>query len=1401
MNLPIAISAEYISGIESEGAFLEGSSELFSVMVKNYEPNVLVSSILEEQNVPVYVHLAALPTVPGFEPRIQNIIVRETGTNTLSGVSYHLPAIFSWDDFGYLQVNIRKFENEAKMPDRIDANLTATIIFESESLPGLIGSAGSKLLGEYKTDIKKEAEWFNDIQQNSDKYQIFSGKGYLVAKEINENSVKFVLFDSKGRVIDLSVKKGEESPAYLLVSGSARAEDYVRIRVDTIDMEKKETTVSVLTGKERGETKINFELHIPIEKRVIEFTPKFLSKEINRTGDMIKNLNNTIKNLEKVVDDWGKICLAVTAIIAIGQFFRGKSEASAVNRIATAASGWKEAEKAYDDAVLCQRNDPACNQESVNTLRQGYNEKRKNLYFLVAEQYLDPSDYEYYSEHYYGNGSDEKVQNIEDQILFKINLLGLGLSTQATTLPPGECVEVVEGFCKTHYFYDKTNKNKNSKIYFRDGSFYSYKKEGDRWDPIYNTVVYTESGEAYHYNSNTNAFELYTKPSKKEFESIYSATLENGEKITIIPIQDINKLPLNLGKLAKMWKDLHGDGIYIVHYDDKIEVYVVRGQIIDVGRKQGNDEIDQLLGTYSKGNIEFTEVETYFIKKIQDAQKTGKKEVDLGGMLALSAQKTFAEAGLSCYEMMPAWACKILFNVCDPIVCPSSRCNLGGLMKVDNVVQSGLIGSLVLCAPNIKDGVIVPICLTGVLASLKNIRSYIEGYQKCLNVALKEGKSVGVCDRIRSIYVCEIVVKEIFDLLNFKGGLAGAIAGKVTNKLTGGSEYINGVKTPVSESKKFVNFFVQDYAKQIFAAYEGRTTKEVGTELCKSAIAGKFPSIGDFISEISKGENPVQYTANFEEHTYAEVAGNSRYMVYYHIYAGTSTQPVNYAVYLKNCGNIINFEIGKGTIQTEGFVDEAIDKIGPSKCQEICIVINGKTECVFGKTVSTSVGLQALADKYTVENAGREIKWAKSCVPTTDAILGASVDRQCALSNPSLGENKESKWKNVGSCNNEDGSSSGYCWMYINTNDLDIKNKIDEEICKDKICNINQKCKGITINDLDKTKRTVCCDGLCEDKSFVEDIKKIINPTNDGWSEWENKYWLNVNEWNLLNEWFDLIKKNGEVDNYKVIGDKVRDLMDLVNRKHTYVYFYIGMKFMYEGDYEDADKCFKKITGSTLGGESNGVYLKALGELDDKTQLQEACKIYTGKTSDALRAIGAETCSSLLPVSTSGTLLIPTENHIPLNPAEMTIKDVKVGDEITFSQVFGGRTFVVTNIDITTGIIIIYSENFPIFNSKNLEIKLDKFDIIKIERPETSTIEKIQLSLSMLLSSLRENDILTFENEEFYTVSEVDVSIDRIIIYSEGSPIIIANDLELNLYNSKLINTNFKIIKVERLST
>jgi len=152
-----------------------------------------------------------------------------------------------------------------------------------------------------------------------------------------------------------------------------------------------------------------------------------------------------------------------------------------------------------------------------------------------------------------------------------------------------------------------------------------------------------------------------------------------------------------------------------------------------------------------------------------------------------------------------------MFNVCDPVICPPSRCNLGEKWPVSDVIQTGIIGSLTLCLPNAKEGVKVPICLSGVHAGLDSYLSILKSERDCLRENLDSGELVGICDQITSIYKCEFFWRQMSPLMDqvIPGIISYAING---NKVRGGGEYML-VQDSWNVMKKNIAYF-KDYNAQ-----------------------------------------------------------------------------------------------------------------------------------------------------------------------------------------------------------------------------------------------------------------------------------------------------------------------------------------------------------------------------------------------------------------------------------------------------------------------------------------------------------------------------------------------------------------------------------------------------------
>ena len=402
-----------------------------------------------------------------------------------------------------------------------------------------------------------------------------------------------------------------------------------------------------------------------------------------------------------------------------------------------------------------------------------------------------------------------------------------------------------------------------------------------------------------------------------------------------------------------------------------------------------------------------------------------------------------------CQNFMSPKECLLLFNACDPVVCPSSRCNLGGNYHVADVVQSGIVGSTLMCLPNFKEGIVVPVCLSGVKAGLDSLISVQKNYRDCLQENLDTGKTIGICDEIHSIYMCEffwsqaapfaeIAIPKLFEFFTGQSGSRG------------GGEYAS-VQSSYKNAKDSMNYLTQYYGANSFKAFNAKATEGIGQTVCKNFVSARYPNDVGFDSLI-KPRSPPQFSAWFSEKSFttATVPATSQYKVFYHIYAGENNVEnvgAYYSVYLKSPEGTSFFQtnptvtVANGYIAKGDYASETKDFTAPTGYKELCIRVNAQEECGF-KQVTTEFAINYLNDKYIQEQASnKNIKTESDCVSGTPSaysllnpnlqagatefanpeIYERGITRVCSTENPGKGTDPSAgtvngKWQEVGSC-------------------------------------------------------------------------------------------------------------------------------------------------------------------------------------------------------------------------------------------------------------------------------------------------------------------------------------------------------------------------------------------------
>jgi hypothetical protein len=458
----------------------------------------------------------------------------------------------------------------------------------------------------------------------------------------------------------------------------------------------------------------------------------------------------------------------------------------------------------------------------------------------------------------------------------------------------------------------------------------------------------------------------------------------------------------------------------------------------------GGDDICEMIntGTGQAYNLfpglEESEAKTLINKAVQAIEQASKiPESQRKGTVSINGQNVQVGSPAAdipefqCQDFMSPKECLLLFNLCDPVICPSSRCNLGGAYPVKDVVQSGVIGSLVLCLPNIQEGIVMPVCLTGVVAGINGLISVQKSYRDCLQESLDTGKLVGICDEIYSLYLCDffwrqalpfadLVIPKIVELL-------------LGQNVRGGGEYLT-VSNAWSATEKAINYFVNSYGVNSKEAFLTRTTEGIGGEICKLYTSAVYPSGADLLNTLTEPDSPPQFTGRFDEITLttATVPPTSQYKVYYHIYAGKDSGAY-YKVYLEGSPESSYYKdtaqtvmVDSGYVAVDSYVSEAKDIIATSGYKKLCINVNGQEECGFTIT-STDFGLNYLSDLYVSIKANQtSITSETECI--SDYNLG--IIRICATDNPGKGTDayagtENSRWKDVGYCDN----TKIRCWI------------------------------------------------------------------------------------------------------------------------------------------------------------------------------------------------------------------------------------------------------------------------------------------------------------------------------------------------------------------------------------
>ncbi|MBU2104535.1 MAG: transglycosylase SLT domain-containing protein, partial [Nanoarchaeota archaeon] len=557
--------------------------------------------------------------------------------------------------------------------------------------------------------------------------------------------------------------------------------------------------------------------------------------------------------------------------------------------------------------------------------------------------------------------------------------------------------------------------------------------------------------------------------------------------------------------------------------------------------KMSGDDICQMinLGTGQPYNIfsgmqdkqEVSKIVSRAIENVESVSKQYKDGISQVYVTDLSGKRWTVKVGspaadipdMQCQDFMSPKDCKRLFNVCDPVICPSSRCDLGGAYPVKDVIQSGIIGSLVLCLPNYREGILFPVCLTGIKAGIDGLLSVYKSYRDCLQESLDTGETVGICDEIYSIHLCEFFWRQGLPLA--KIAIPKVLEIILGQNIRGGGEYL-GLASAWGAAENSVTYFTQYYAANSYKAFKARNAEEVGGEVCKSFISGVYPSGGNVLEQLTEPDSPPQFHGRFDEipFTTATVPPISHYKVFYHIYAGKDSRAY-YQVYLSEGATSSYYQdasykriVGSGYISRGEYATETADFTASSGYKKLCIRVNEQEECGF-KQVSTSYAIDYIEDKYLEEQALQtDIKKESECISGTaslyslispniqegvdeaidPSIYNRGITRICATENPGKGTDvywnipNKSRWIEVGYCDNQNIK----CWLSRESvgnviNDADIKASVLKEHEKNALELLESE--GTILNDQEVNQKITEIKKMSDSNEIINKINEIFD--------------------------------------------------------------------------------------------------------------------------------------------------------------------------------------------------------------------------------------------------------------------------------------------------------------------
>ena len=948
----------------------------------------------------------------------------------------------------------------------------------------------------------------NNIPYSLGKNQIISlpgenNKVQLIS--INGDSIKLKISLSSTTAME-SIKKEFGSDTITLEKDMLKLVEGYSFLVSKINF-KGLAKVSVIPNLDASGTNANFSFKVGIEKRAIQLAPEKINKTIQDLNSTIIKWGKISASLGTAVESLKTACLATGVALVAKNFFTNAGTGGGARTwiMRGEDGGWFKKcdtlvlQGKFETVAECFANSSISNQidaevSLVSQLTETRNAKIKQWeadYPVETKLFDTPSV-----------DTEKIVEKYSSDILVRLSEYIPTAFTQDSEL---STMFSFEGFEKGYYSESQLEEIDLYLSIIEDTTSTSELKEKARVGLTSTIQEIVDNKAAYNASLNQDKKIIsnrYDNPTLRYYETEpykgmpavvpldKASGWYAGVKQTVAIGSNIRSYDSS-GRLVSFWLCNVGE--------NRIEEFQIGNkddcQMINLGMIGSYDSATKSLITKASNAI--TEAARVHSKAVAD------KKITINGVSMDVGESAIDLPQFQCEDFMSPKDCLLMFNLCDPVICPASRCDLGGAYQVPDVIQSGIVGSLFLCLPNANKGIVVPICLTGVKAGLDSFLSVLKGTRDCLQTSLTTGETIGICDEIFSVYMCDFIWKQVMPISDI---LIPKVLDMITGQnVRGGGEYL-GIASAWNMASKSVNYFTSYYGANSKQAFLTRTTEGITDGVCKMFISGVVPSGADFLSSITKADSPVQFTARFDEIplSTATVPPTSHYKVFFYIYSGNDSG-VNYQVYLKPNSNsyyrdtLSSVVIDSGYIAMGGYASKTVDKIETSGYNQLCVNVNGVEQCGF-QQVSTSFAVNYVKDKYLEEQATQtDITTENECISGTMSaysllnpnvqsaaenlidpeLYNQGIIRRCSTTNPGQGTDNyigtaNARWKNVGYC----GNTKTRCWIDTKSVEETIKTITVEK----------GALKEVTDSYLEKLKAE---GGYLNEKEFDDNLTKI----------------------------------------------------------------------------------------------------------------------------------------------------------------------------------------------------------------------------------------------------------------------------------------------------------------------